>query len=248
MRDIARKGDADPAILSSFLARYDQIKGHTSHVFPPGVQNIVFANDFGQDLYGYWMDLKAGGVVQRLRYISPGSYIRGSAREEWGRLPGEPILEPTTISRGFWLGDSDVTQGLYEGVMGADENHSLFQVTGRSAEIRRTLPVENVSYAHAVNFMNKLSISAVAHAPGMGIRPHGSNYMYAGTGRPSDMAWFWDEKRDANGQIPTNATPSVTDHGTLDVHILHELDLEQPDGLRTYPPRQTETSQRLGTL
>ncbi|HVT82340.1 MAG TPA: SUMF1/EgtB/PvdO family nonheme iron enzyme, partial [Phycisphaerae bacterium] len=237
MQDVARKGDADPAILNEFLTRYADIKGRTSHVWPPALRGAAFASDYGQDLYGYWMEIKSGNVTQRLRYIPPGNFTMGSAKDEWGRLPGEPILEPTAIPRGFWLGDSEVTQGLYEAVMGPAENRSAFRVSGSGAEVRVKLPVENISYAHAVNFLNKLGVEArlPSEAEWEYACRAGSNFMYSGTGRLSDMAWFWDEAKKAkDGSTP--GTPAVNEHGEVDVRILHELEMEQSDVARLTHP------------
>ena len=249
LRDIARKGDADPAILTEFLSRYDEIRGRTSRVWPPNVHGAAYASDFGQDLYGYWMDIKSGGVTQRFRYIPPGHFTMGSGKDEWGRLPGEPLLEPVEIPRGFWLADSDVTQGLYEAVMGQDENHAAFRVSGNSAEVRLKLPIENVSYAHAVNFCNKFGVDArlPTEAEWEYACRAGSNFMYAGTGRLSDMAWFWDEaRRDKNGNPANPAAPALDSNGEVDVRILHELETDPSNVTRLTHPVKEKLPNRWG--
>ena len=98
LRRLLQRPDVDAPDLQSALTTYDRIKGHTAHVWPPGLHGEAFAKDFGQDLYGFWMDIQAGGVIQRMRYIPTGSFAMGSGLDEWGRLPDEPLLEPTPPS------------------------------------------------------------------------------------------------------------------------------------------------------
>ena len=247
MQEIARKGDADAGIINEFLAKYAAIKGRTSHVWPAALRGAAYASDYGQDLYGYWMDIKSGNVTQRMRYIAPGRFLMGSGKEEWGRLPGEPILEPTVISKGFWLGDSEVTQGLYEAVMGPAENHSAFRVSGSNADVRLKLPVENVSYAHAVNFLSKLGVGArlPSEAAWEDACRAGSGVMYSGTGRLWDMGWVWDEAMQGE-EGATPGTPAVNDRGEVDVQILHELETDQSGQTRLTHPVKMKLPNRWG--
>lgn len=81
--------------------------------------------------------------------IPSGSFTMGCTSGQGSRcaIHERPIHE-VTISRGFVLMESEVTQALYQKVMG--ENPSHFKGMNR--------PVEDVSWFDAVNMANKLSV------------------------------------------------------------------------------------------
>ena len=78
--------------------------------------------------------------------IAPGEFWMGSPSEEEGRFDDE-TRHHVSMKRGFTLGTTEVTQALYEGVMGVNPSHF---------EGARN-PVENVSWYDAVAFCNRLS-------------------------------------------------------------------------------------------
>ncbi len=85
----------------------------------------------------------------RLVAIPAGTFTLGSRPGEADRDQDEGPATQVTLTAGFYLGAADVTQGQYEAVMGA--NPSDFKNVGRDA------PVEQVSWADAVAFCQKLT-------------------------------------------------------------------------------------------
>ncbi|GHV80968.1 hypothetical protein AGMMS49944_27590 [Spirochaetia bacterium] len=60
------------------------------------------------------------------------------------------------ISKGYWIGETEVTQELFQAVMGV--NPSYFASGSTSGEVRARRPVEQVNWYAAIAFCNKLSI------------------------------------------------------------------------------------------
>ena len=84
----------------------------------------------------------------RFRYIPAGTFVMGSPEDEEGHNDGETQHEVTLI-RGFWMGETEVTQGQWRTLMGS--RPSYFSECGDSC------PVERVSWYEAVAFANKVS-------------------------------------------------------------------------------------------
>ena len=96
-----------------------------------------------------------------------------------------------TLTRSFYMMDAEVTQGLYEEVMG--ENPSYF--SGESDSVDR--PVEEVSWFDMVKFANALS-----EREGLDVAYVLSNPQEGDLGTEYDVEW----NREANGyRLPTEA-------------------------------------------
>ncbi|MEZ5939754.1 MAG: formylglycine-generating enzyme family protein [Planctomycetaceae bacterium] len=129
---------------------------------PPG-----WAADWGIDEDGLWVELWVSQVMvssvgildelpdtyvkQRLRWIPNGSFLMGSPGDEPYREPGrfddEGPQHVVSITDGFWLFDTPVTQAFYQAVTG--ENPSYFKSSNR--------PVEQVSWKDAQKFLEQLN-------------------------------------------------------------------------------------------
>ena len=103
-----------------------------------------WASAWGEDEYGVFAAFAVGEVEQRLRWIPPGTFRMGSPTGEVGRWEDEGPAHDVTITRGYWLGETPVTQALWQVVMG--ENPSGFQGDDRR-------PVEHVSWERCVDFI-----------------------------------------------------------------------------------------------
>lgn len=81
-------------------------------------------------------------------WIRPGTFIMGSRTDELGRDSDEGPQTVVTLTRGFWMGAHEVTQGEYLAVIGS--NPSNF--TGDTNR-----PVESVIWGNATNYCGLLT-------------------------------------------------------------------------------------------
>ena len=128
----------------------------TKSEFPPNHDFPEWASEVGCDQYGYFACFTVRDVTQRMRWISPGTFLMGSPEDEDGRYDDEGPQHEVTISNGFWLFDTPCTQELWVAVMG--NNPSLFKGDRRRARIFSRRPVESVSCGDCDTFHRMLAI------------------------------------------------------------------------------------------
>ncbi|MEK7676535.1 MAG: formylglycine-generating enzyme family protein [Verrucomicrobiota bacterium] len=95
-----------------------------------------------------------------LAFIPPGTFRMGSPTNEVDRLESEGPQTAVTISRGFWMGKYEVTQGEYLAVMGKNPSWFNGDRTSEGFEDFGTdpsRPVESVSWYDATNYCAKLT-------------------------------------------------------------------------------------------
>jgi formylglycine-generating enzyme required for sulfatase activity len=117
---------------------------HLPAVFPD-----PFAVEWGHDQYGTFQSFAVGDVVQRMRWIPPGSFMMGSPESEVGRSSGE-IQHYVELTRGYWLADTPVTQELWQSVMRINPSQFVDPYEpGR--------PVEQVRWYNCQEFVRRLN-------------------------------------------------------------------------------------------
>ena len=110
---------------------------------PPPTRAGSFLGSRGGD------ECKVSGV--QLCWCPPGKFMMGSPPDEPERRPDEAQVE-VTLTRGFWLGKYEVTQGQWKRVVGKLPG-ALTAAGGEGDDF----PVYNVNYAEAETFCLKLT-------------------------------------------------------------------------------------------
>jgi TIR domain/Sulfatase-modifying factor enzyme 1 len=95
-----------------------------------------------------WSEFKVGNVVQRMRWIEPGTFWMGSPDDEPERR-SEETRHRVTLTRGYWIADTACTHALWQEVM--ESNPSQFKDDPQN-------PVECVSWNDVTGlFLPKLN-------------------------------------------------------------------------------------------
>lgn len=109
---------------------------------PPG-----WADVFGEDDSGIFAECEVQGARFVWRWIGPGKFRMGCDPEDEHGYGDEKPQHEVVITRGFWMGETPVTQEQWQAVMG--ENPSRFPGPRR--------PVEQVSWHDSVRFIRRLN-------------------------------------------------------------------------------------------
>ena len=150
-----------------------------------------------------------GGATMAFVWIEPGSFMMGSAESDRTRLSGEDPQHEVTISRGFWLGQCEITQQQWQAVM--DDNPSNYLGADR--------PVERVTWLDVQEFIHRLNQAA---GDSLFRLPSEAEWEYAsraGTTTPwfsgddesvlGDYAWY-SANNSAGGDPPVGTKPIAT--------------------------------------
>jgi len=84
-------------------------------------------------------------------YVPPGELVMGSPEDEPGRAPDEGPLRRVSMTRGYWMKATEVTQGEWKALLGAHRNPSYFDACGDDC------PVESVYWTQALAWCNARS-------------------------------------------------------------------------------------------
>jgi len=126
-----------------------------------------------------------------MAWIKPGNFTMGSTTKETGRYKDERQHE-VNLTKGFWLGRYEVTQGEWETLMG--NNPSNFKNAGKRA------PVETVSWEKAMAFCRKLN----KREGSAGHLPHGYEYSL-----PTEGQWEYACRAGTTGPYHTGRGESA---------------------------------------
>ncbi len=185
-----------------------------------------------------WQNPKIGGRIKRnlkdleveLVGISSGEFEMGlsddaaellieslkpklkGVNKNW--FANEMPVRSTKVDKGFWIGKYEVTQGQWKAVMGS--NPSFFQGSKNRLGGDENLPVENVSWEEAKEFVRKLNAIDTEFDYRLPTEAEWEFVSRAGTiggfgGNLEDIAWFDDNSGTPNKELKELKTRRIPD-------------------------------------
>ena len=117
-----------------------------------------------------------GGVAMEMVWCPPGTFTMGSLNGADDEKPPHQV----TLTKGFWMGKTEVTQAQWKSVMG--NNPSWHKGDD--------LPVENVRWNDCQEFCKNTGLQLPTEAQWEYACRAGSTGAYAGTGKIDEMGWY----------------------------------------------------------
>ena len=195
---------------------------------------------------GERMELKINDVEYAFRWCPAGTYQMGSPRDEENRSDNE-TLHRVTLTQGFWMLETPVTQMMWVSVMGNNPSNfkgDLFK-----------LPVETVSWNDCQEYVKKLNDMKVAPAGFKFSLPTEAQWEHAcragtttayhfGATLTKEQANFGSNQTTEVGKYPANAWGLRDMHGNV-FEWCTDLYGDYPSGAVTDPVGATTGSTRV---
>lgn len=91
----------------------------------------------------------SGGIAIQMVWCSPGEFLMGSPESDTQRTTGaESPQHRVLLTRGFWIGQTPVTQEIWQAVMG---------VRPPFFDERSKIPVDGIEWTEATEFCRRLT-------------------------------------------------------------------------------------------
>ena len=158
----------------------------------------------------------ANSIGMKLRRIPAGEFRMGSAPNNPGARPDEQPAHSVRISRPFYMGAFEVTQGEFESVMGF--NDSFYSNSGPVKELLQDMdcsrfPVDGITWFQAVEFCRRLSQAPAETAAGRVYRlPTEAEWEYCCRAGTTSVFSFGDtlspSQANFNGNYPFGNVPN----------------------------------------
>lgn len=123
----------------------------------------------------------APGVKMKFSWCPAGEFMMGSPKSEEGRDSRDEDQVKVTLSKGFWISQTEVTQGQWAAVMGSNPLDGVGPYGKPHPESRKgpNLPIVGVSWEDAQKFMKKIN-DTIGNADGGKMSlPTEAQYEYA---------------------------------------------------------------------
>ncbi len=150
------------------------------------------------------------GSTYYFRWAPAGSFMMGSSEDEPDRDSSE-LLHQVTLTRGFWVLETETTQALWKSVMG--DNPSKF--TGDSK------PVDTVSFLDVQEFLEKLSSVAKL--------PEDARFQL-----PTEAQWEYVARAGQVGSLPEGLLEKVAWFGDSNDGGTHDVATKEPNSWGVY--------------
>jgi len=153
---------------------------------------------------------EADGVLYPFRWCPPGTFTMGSPAEELGRFDSE-IPHEVTLTRGFWMLETEVTHGMWKSVMGVGIQN-----------LEDEEPVVKVDWNDCRRFCEKLSsklemeVSLPTEAQWEYACRAGTTGAYAG--RLGKMGWYGGRDGNSGGSSHPVGEKKPNAWGLYDMH------------------------------
>ncbi len=165
-------------------------------------ENVARYSDRTGRRAGEKKTLRIKGIDYTFCWCPAGTFMMGSPESEKNREDDEKQHE-VRLTEGFWMLESEVTQSMWESVMGTtiQEQTNKNTLSPKLYGVGPDYPMYNVSGAESIEFCKKLSklsqseIRLPTEAEWEYACRAGSTGEYGGTGNLDDMGWYGHKEK-----------------------------------------------------
>ena len=146
-------------------------------------------------------EIKVGDVKFRMKYVEAGTFYMGAQASDSNGINYDryadknSIVHQVTLTKSYWIGETEVTHALWEAVMGKDNNPSYYLGSYQN-------PVNRVNYYKANEFIEQLNkrtglkfrlpTEAEWEYAAKGGRKSNGFQRYSGSNNLDEVGWYYE--------------------------------------------------------